>query len=100
MSLLIDTLRALGVGGQLLVAAVLFAAAIYAYKGAGLAKLAALQAASGLWYVVVLGIALGTAILAGWIDPNPEPFLAFVEDVVTGGLDLVRDLVPVLEVSA
>jgi hypothetical protein len=90
----LDGLQALGVGGQAMVAAVLLAGALYAYKGAGLAKFAAMQAASGLWYVVVLGVALAVAILAGWIDPNPDAVLAFLSDVVSwlgeqlGGVEL------------
>jgi len=92
VSLLLGVLEALGVGGQVLVAAVLFAAAIYAYKGAAVARLAALQAASGLWYVVVLAVALAAAILAGWIDPNPSAFLAFVESAVSTGASLLGDL--------
>jgi hypothetical protein len=91
VSIVIDLLQALGVGGSVLAAAGLLAAALYAYKAGGILKIGAQVAASGLFYVVVVAVATALAILAGWIDPNPGAFFAFVGDVVDAVLGFVAD---------
>jgi hypothetical protein len=91
VSLLLDALRGLGLGGQLLVAATLLMGGVYAWKGAKTVNLVAAYAASGMLYVVVLLVAIGLAIAAGWIDPNPGAFLSFVGDVVDAVLGAIGD---------
>jgi len=41
--------------------------------------------------VVVVAVATALAILAGWIDPNPGAFFAFVGDVVDAVVGFVAD---------
>jgi|GEM_PF-6345102 len=93
MSLVLELLEALGVGGSLMVAAVLIVAAIYLRKGAGVATTAATLAASGATYVVVSLVGLAVAIALGWLEPNPDPFVAFVQDIFEAGLDIGAELV-------
>lgn len=93
MSLLLELLEALGVGGSLMVAAVLVVAAFYLRKGAGVATAVATLTASTLTYVVVSLIVLAVAIAAGWLEPNPDPFLALANDAFEAGLDIGADLV-------
>ncbi|WP_049934683.1 hypothetical protein [Haloplanus natans] len=92
MSLLLEALRALGVGGSLMIAAVLVVAALYLRKGASAATTVATLAASTTTYVVVSLVVLALAIGAGWLKPNPEPFLAFANDAIEAGLDIGVDL--------
>lgn len=96
MSLLLDLLRSLGVEGQLFVAVVLLAAAMYAFKGGRLARGVADRTASGLFYGVVVLVGVALAIVAGWVDPNPGAFLEFLGDatsaVVDVGLDVLREV--------
>ncbi|GAB3321452.1 hypothetical protein [Haloplanus salinarum] len=93
MSLLLGLLEALGVGGSVMGAAGLVVLALYLYKGAGLATTVATLTASTLTYVVVSLVVLAVAIGAGWLDPHPGPFLAFVQDlfetIVKMGADAV-----------
>lgn len=93
MSLVLELLEALGVGGSLMVAAVLVLGAFYLRKGAGAATTAATLAASTTTYVVVSLVVLAVAIAAGWLEPNPDPFLAFVTDAFEAVLDIGADLV-------
>lgn len=93
MSLLLELLEALGVGGSLMVAAVLVVGAFYLRKGAGAATTAATLAASTTTYVVVSLVVLAVAIAAGWLEPNPESFLAFATDAFEAALDIGVDLI-------
>lgn len=91
MSLLLDALRSLGLGGQLLAAATLVMGGVYAWKSAKVVNLLAAYTASGMLYVVVLLVAVGLATAAGWIDPNPGAFMAFVGDVLNAVLGAIGD---------
>lgn len=87
MSLLLDALASLGLGGQLLVAATLVAAAMYAWKGAKVANVVAAYLSSGFAYVVVVCLAIALAVAANWIDPHPGAFLSFASEAVNGIID-------------
>lgn len=93
MSLLLELLKALGAGGSIMAAAMLVVVALYLYKGAGLATTAAALTASSLTYVVVSLVVLALAIGAGWLDPHPGPFLAFVEDAIGAVVDIGADFI-------
>jgi len=93
VSLVLELLEALGVGGSLMVAAVLVLAAFYVRKGAGAATTVATLTASATTYVVVSLVVLAIAIASGWLEPNPDPFLAFATDAFEAGLDIGADLV-------
>lgn len=92
MSLLLELLEALGFGGSVVAAAALVLVAVYLYKGAGLATTAAAVTASSLTYAVVSLVVLALAIGAGWLDPHPGPFFAFVRDAIGAVVDIGADL--------
>lgn len=75
---LIDIVRALGAGEQVVVAATLGLVVLYLFRGRKLAKLVVGLAGTAWLVGVAVGIAVIGIILAGWVDPRPS---AFISDV-------------------
>jgi hypothetical protein len=96
-----DALAALGVGGQLMIAATLGLVAIYAVKGVRVGRTVGTVLSSTVTYVVAALVAVAVAIALGWVDPSPDTFMAHVQTAVdavwdvTGGwvVDAVQGVV-------
>ena len=71
MSLLLDGLRAVGVGGNVLIAAMIALAAFYVFRGKRYAGAAAAVGGSITVYTIAVLGALALAIGLGWLEPNP-----------------------------
>lgn len=93
MSLLLDALRALGVGGNLLVAAILGLAGFYLFRGKRYAGTAAAATGSAAIYGIVVLVALSVSIALGWLEPNPGLITDALGGVVEFGGDLVTGIV-------
>jgi hypothetical protein len=70
---------ALGLGGELAIAATLAVVAWYAIKAVSLAGTVGSAAASGVSYVVAALVAVGAAIAFGWVDPQPGAFFQSIK---------------------
>ncbi|MFD1600170.1 hypothetical protein ACFSBX_14490 [Halobellus rarus] len=79
-SLITSVLAYLGLGGSVMTGAVLLLVAFYLYRGVSAGRTVATLAGSLAAYALVLLVAVGFAIVLGWIDPHPGT--AF-EDVTT-----------------
>jgi hypothetical protein len=96
-SLLTGLLAYLGLGGSVMTGAVLLVVAFYVWRGVSVGRTVATLAGSLAAYALVLLVALGIAIVLGWVDPHPGAAFGdlrvaarAVFDVATGP---VRDLV-------
>ncbi|EMA01825.1 hypothetical protein C437_15436 [Haloarcula vallismortis ATCC 29715] len=91
MSVLLDLLSQLGVGGQVMVAGSLVMAAYYLLKGKKYAGMAAAVGGSMVVYGVVVLVALAVAIGLGWLDPNPELMHDALDGVLGPASEMLRD---------
>jgi hypothetical protein len=89
MSLLFDALAALGLGGQLMIAATLGLAAFYVLKTVRIGRTVGGALTSGAAYLVVaLGIG-AAAIALGWVDPDPSTAMQHVQTAMSAVWDAV-----------
>ena len=70
MSWLLEALRALGAGQQLVMGGVLLIGALYLVKAVKIGKLIGAVFSSAAAYLIAFCVAGGLAIALGWIDPN------------------------------
>lgn len=93
MSFLLDILREMGVGGQVLTGVMLFVAAFYLIKFVSVGKMVGGMVSSATGYGIVLLVAIGAAIALGWLDPNVGTVSGHISGVTSFVWDLVGDLV-------
>lgn len=82
-------IQSLGLGEQLVAAAVLFLAAWYLLRGLSLAGTVGVAISSGVMYLVVTAVALGVALALGWLDPRP----GVIQSTINAGKAILEDFV-------
>jgi len=81
MNLLLDGLQALGVGGNLMFAAIFAVAGFYVFRGKRYAGTVVALGGSMAVYTMVVLLVLSVAIALGWLDPRPELVKGAVDSV-------------------
>lgn len=90
MSIVLDVLRQLGVGGSILMAASLGLVAFYLVKVTSGAKTVGGVLANGVTYAVVVLVAVAISIALGWVDPNPSIVLDHVHTAMAAARDALQ----------
>ena len=88
-----EVLTSLGLGEQLLAAAVLVLVAFYALRFLSTASTIGGLLSAGVMYLVVAAVLLAAALALGWVDPEPDVVMQTIASLKDALVDMPVDFI-------